>query len=121
MGQHVVVRWFEEFLEKSKNPCKPKVYKDFYVVGVKRLELPTSCSQSRRATNCATPRFFIKLFPQGEMITALPKAGATLAVPEIVRSLFTSHNFDRYANKRSLPRPQDAFACVANCATPRCI
>ncbi len=31
------------------------------VVGVKRLELPTSCSQSRRATNCATPRD-IKLY-----------------------------------------------------------
>ena len=27
-----------------------------FMVGVKRLELPTSCSQSRRATNCATPR-----------------------------------------------------------------
>ena len=33
-----------------------------YLVGVKRLELPTSCSQSRRATNCATPRFCIKFF-----------------------------------------------------------
>ena len=26
------------------------------LVGVKGLEPPTSCSQSRRATNCATPR-----------------------------------------------------------------
>ena len=31
----------------------------FVVVGVKRLELPTSCSQSKRATNCATPRFIL--------------------------------------------------------------
>ena len=28
----------------------------FLVVGVARLELAASCSQSRRATNCATPR-----------------------------------------------------------------
>ena len=27
---------------------------------MKRLELPTSCSQSRRATNCATPRCDMK-------------------------------------------------------------
>ncbi len=41
---------------------------DFYkLVEVKRLELPTSCSQSRRATNCATPR--IKQFkPQTVVI-----------------------------------------------------
>ncbi len=32
--------------EKSPNP----------VVGAPRLELGTSCSQSKRATNCATPR-----------------------------------------------------------------
>ena len=43
-----------------------------------------------------------------------------LAVPKIVCSLFTSHNFDRYANKHSLFPPQEAVVCVANCATPRC-
>ena len=31
------------------------------MVGVKGLEPPTSCSQSRRATNCATPRQYEKL------------------------------------------------------------
>ena len=31
------------------------------MVGVKRLELPTSCSQSKRATNCATPRYVLIL------------------------------------------------------------
>ena len=40
-------------------------------------------------------------------------ASPPLAVPEIVCSLSTSHNFDRCANKRSLHRPQDAVACVA--------
>ena len=42
-GREVFLRAFD----KNKNPRKPKVYKDFYVVGVKRLELPTS---SLRAT-----------------------------------------------------------------------
>ena len=37
-----------------------KIY-DFsgVLVGVGRLELPASCSQSRRATNCATPRYTV--------------------------------------------------------------
>ena len=29
------------------------------LVGVKGLEPPASCSQSRRATNCATPRYAV--------------------------------------------------------------
>ena len=41
-----------------------------------------------------------------------PRRGP-LAVPKILCSLFASQNFDRYANKRSLHRPQDAVACVA--------
>ena len=32
----------------------------FLVVGVQGLEPWASCSQSRRATNCATPRYSIK-------------------------------------------------------------
>ena len=31
-----------------------------FLVGVKGLEPPTSCSQSRRATSCATPRSYLK-------------------------------------------------------------
>ena len=34
---------------------KPRIYVRFYMVRVGRLELPASCSQSTRATNCATP------------------------------------------------------------------
>ena len=41
-------------------PRQNRIYKRFIVaflmVGVARLELAASCSQSRRATNCATPR-----------------------------------------------------------------
>ncbi len=36
-----------------------------------------------------------------------------LAVPKILCSLFASQNFDRYANKHSLHRPQDAVVFVA--------
>ena len=41
-------------------PRQNRIYRRFIVaflvVGVARLELAASCSQSRRATNCATPR-----------------------------------------------------------------
>ena len=37
-----------------------------------------------------------------------------LAVPKIVCSLFTSHNFDRYANSHSLYRPQGAVVLLAH-------
>ena len=36
-----------------------------------------------------------------------------LAVPKIVCSLFTSHNFDRYANSHSLHPPQAAVVSLA--------
>ena len=48
-----------EYKEQIK-PRQNRIYKRlivaFLVVGVARLELAASCSQSRRATNCATPR-----------------------------------------------------------------
>ena len=42
----------------TKETCEPgaRCASRLSLVEVKRLELPTSCSQSRRATNCATPR-----------------------------------------------------------------
>ncbi len=49
------------------------------VVGVKGFEPPTSCSQSRRATNCATPRY-IRFYLRFALL-------ARFAVPEILRSL----------------------------------
>ena len=41
-----------------------------------------------------------------------------LAVPKIVCSLFTSHNFDRCANSHSLHRPQDAVVFLAPSLLP---
>ena len=51
-------------VKKRKSPLKKPRYSRhfqrcivaFILVGVARLELAASCSQSRRATNCATPR-----------------------------------------------------------------
>ena len=41
-----------------------------------------------------------------------------LAVPKIVCSLFTSHNFDRYANSHFLYRPQGAVVFLAPSLKP---
>ena len=45
---------------QQEKPRQNRIYKRFIVaffhIGVARLELAASCSQSRRATNCATPR-----------------------------------------------------------------
>ena len=54
--------------KKVQNNCGKKLQKQaillkiacFFVVGVQGLEPWASCSQSRRATNCATPRYSIK-------------------------------------------------------------
>ncbi len=47
-------------LKQCKNDRKRRINSAFgqNLVGVKGLEPPASCSQSRRATNCATPRFY---------------------------------------------------------------
>ena len=81
------------------------------MVEVTGLEPAASCSQSRRATNCATPRY--SAFQNKIKAGALP-----LAVPKIFfgKSL---ENFDRGAAKSSLYPPQEALGFCANCAAPR--
>ena len=69
-------------LSQIKNLPTPTVSEDF-LVGVKRLELPTSWSQTRRATNCATPRCNIKLFFKSDINSARYQ----LSVRNIVASL----------------------------------
>ena len=63
------------------------------LVGMTGFEPATSCSQSRRATNCATSRLFSCFefnYRCGAALSAL------LAVPKILFSR-CSKNFDRYA------------------------
>ena len=51
---------FLDFFNTKNNESQPKDWNSL-LVGVKRLELPTFWSQTRRATNCATPRLKICL------------------------------------------------------------
>ena len=46
---------------QTRNKQKPSEISRFQMVLVRdgRLELPTSCSQSKRATNCANPGFLV--------------------------------------------------------------
>ena len=44
------------FISKTKSTLTLMESTCFCYIGVARLELAASCSQSRRATNCATPR-----------------------------------------------------------------
>ena len=97
------------FLQTPETRMNTGVLRLFIFQDIKR---PTR-SQNWRATNCATPRKLLNFCFYSTLCRFVPKAGATLAVPKIVCSLFTSHNFDRCANKRSLHRPPDAVACVA--------
>ena len=61
-----ILKHFETLRRMKKRP-KPLIYKgfraflrSFRVVEVTGLEPAASCSQSKRATNCATPRYHNK-------------------------------------------------------------
>ena len=102
----------------NKNKEKPCKIKCFYrvLVRVGRLELPASCSQSRRATNCATPgygvfqlwsnmwsrSFFDQLLARGKVLSALVSQGFP--------------GFPRMAARIRAPCSQSKRA--TNCATP---
>ena len=65
-------------------------------IGVARLELAASCSQSRRATNCATPRHLAaRLHRQNIVYRFL--CGSSIQNPQLGASVF----FDFSANKSS--------------------
>ncbi len=53
---HGIVRLLAEAEAGDAKAAHAKVDASNELVGVPRLELGASCSQSRRATNCATPR-----------------------------------------------------------------
>ena len=102
----------------NKNKEKLRKIKRFYgvLVRVGRLELPASCSQSRRATNCATPgyqifqlwsnmwsrSFFDQLQARGKVLsTQMPQGFA---------------GFPWVETRTRAPRTQ--ITCATNCATP---
>ena len=61
--QKIVVKCeqhLQNALEKLRKTAFSCENSRFSLVRVGRLELPASCSQSKRATNCATPGYTIK-------------------------------------------------------------
>ena len=78
----------------------------YHLVGVTGLEPTASCSQSRRATNCATPRFIeLKCFPKHQSLLSL--FVRPLAVP--VKTFAVARFSDRCANFCSLYPPLAAL------------
>ena len=96
------------------------------MVRVGRLELPASCSQSKRATNCATPGYGIALSVAFHVVLvvfwppALRKWFPLLVVSQRVVGLgFFPHGWAGYAPKsRALPtalHPDIQFFCMIPC------
>ena len=103
---------------RTKNAEKPPFQAIFLrkMVRVGRLELPASCSQSRRATNCATPGY--KIFQlwsnmwSRSFFDQLQARGKVLSV--LVSQDFPG--FPRTAARTRAPCSQSKRA--TNCATP---
>ena len=89
-------------------------FRSFFVVGVKRLELPTSCSQSRRATNCATPRnsVFFVYGKKRKTGTSPSKILSSQPLPCLILCIFSPQSHTSLCHRqRRVSSP--------NCATPR--
>ena len=92
----------------------------FILVRDGRLELPTSCSQSKRATNCANPGFLVIEFcsrcgqtcGQAVFLTILA-CGGSACISGVSRD--RGHGIFRLEG--GAPRSQSRRA--TNCATPR--
>ena len=86
------------------------------MVRVGRLELPASCSQSKRATNCATPGYEVfqlwsnmgsaPVFDQFPARGKTPSALASQSFPGFWRSAART------------PASRSQITCATNCATP---
>ena len=75
--------WSSETQKQTFNAEKPPKKAVFQrkVVGVQGLEPWASCSQSRRATNCATPRYEVRR--SGWAYSPKPPALPTALIPDI--------------------------------------
>ena len=81
-----------------------------FLVQVARLELAASCSQSRRATNCATPGYTFQIIEAGALPVAVPGIFVSGKAP--------SSSADRSHLLSSLSPPPAAVASLPNCAIP---
>ena len=83
-----------------------------FLVGVTGLEPAASCSQSRRATSCATPRYtilFLLCFFAGCL--RHPRLRRLVAVPEIVRS----HKLSQFRPLLQQALTSSSTGCVRPC------
>ena len=87
---------------------------------------PTTCSQSKRATNCATPRYLIySFYLQVRVEPAASSASPPFAVPEILARYSLRIISTAAAKSPSFLPPQAALGLFAQskrvtfCATPR--
>ena len=86
------------------------------MVRVGRLELPASCSQSKRATNCATPGYEVfqlwSNMGSTPVFDLFPARGKTL-------SALASQGFPGFWRSAArTPASRSQITCAANCATP---
>ncbi len=108
-------------LSRSKQRNKEKtelLLGFFFMVRVGRLELPASCSQSRRATNCATPGY--TLFASLAAIACFARPPSCLPIPghPLPANRDTSSKPPRFfRHRRRFGAFPKAFRAT-NCATP---
>ena len=86
------------------------------MVRVGRLELPASCSQSKRATNCATPGYEVfqlwSNMGSAPVFDQFPARGKT-------PSALASQRFPGFwGNVARTPASRTQITCATNCATP---
>ena len=102
-------------LKSYKNRLKTDVLRRF-LVRVGRLELPASCSQSKRATNCATPGYEVfwlwSNMGSAPVFDQFPAGGKT---PSALASQ-SFPGFQESAARTPVSRAQSKRA--TNCATP---
>ena len=86
------------------------------MVRVGRLELPASCSQSKRATNCATPGYGIfQLWSNMGSAPVFDQFPARDKTP----SALASQSFPGFlGNAARAPASRSQITCATNCATP---
>ena len=102
-------------LKNYENRLKTSVLRRF-LVRVGRLELPASCSQSKRATNCATPGYGIfQLWSNMGSAPVLDQFPARDKTP----SALASQSFPGFlGNAARTPASRSQITCATNCATP---
>ena len=102
-------------MKSYENRLKTSVLRRF-LVRVGRLELPASCSQSKRATNCATPGYGIfqlwSNMGSTPVFDPFPARGKT-------PSALAPQSFPGFWRRATrTPASRSQITCATNCATP---